>query len=38
VGLFLACRHQPDPAGLTAEELNLVRSLRNQVVLAIRTK
>lgn len=38
VGLFLACRHQPDPAGLSSEELNLVRSLRNQVVLAIRTK
>lgn len=38
VGMFLAGRPQVDPAGLSAEELNLVRSLRNQVVLALRTR
>jgi len=38
VGFFYADRPLVDPRGLTPEELNLVRSLRNQVVLAMRTR
>ena len=38
VGFFYADRPVVDPRGLSPEELNLVRSLRNQVVLAMRTR
>jgi len=38
VGFFYADRPVADPRGLSPEELNLVRSLRNQVVLAMRTR
>jgi HD-like signal output (HDOD) protein len=38
IGFFYADRPVADPKGLGPEELNLVRSLRNQVVLAMRTR
>ncbi len=38
IGLFFADRHLTDEKGLSAEELNLLRSLRNQVVLALRSR
>jgi HD-like signal output (HDOD) protein len=38
VGFFYADRPVVDPHGLTPEELNLVRALRNQVVLAMRSR
>jgi GAF domain-containing protein len=38
VGFFYADRTVVDPKGLSPEELSLVRSLRNQVVLAMRTR
>jgi GAF domain-containing protein len=38
VGFFYADRPVVDPRGLSAEELNLVRSLRSQVVLAMRSR
>ncbi len=38
VGFFYADRPLADPKGLSPEELNLVRSLRNQVVLAMRSR
>ncbi|HTT09845.1 MAG TPA: HDOD domain-containing protein [Burkholderiaceae bacterium] len=38
VGFFYADRPVADPHGLTPEELNLVRSLRNQVLLAMRAR
>ena len=38
VGFFYADRLVADPAGLAPEELNLVRMLRNQVLLALRTR
>jgi HD-like signal output (HDOD) protein len=37
-GFFYGDRPVVDPRGLTPEELNLVRSLRNQVVLALRSR
>jgi len=38
IGFFFADRAVVDQAGLTADELNLLRALRNQVVLALRTR
>lgn len=38
VGLFFADRFVKDEKGLSAEELNLLRSLRNQVLMALRTR
>jgi HD-like signal output (HDOD) protein len=38
LGFFYADRPVVDPRGLSPEELNLVRSLRNQVILAMRTR
>ena len=38
VGFFYADRPVADPRGLSPEELNLVRSLRNQVLLAMRAR
>lgn len=38
VGFFYADRPVVDPRGLTPEELNLVRSLRSQVMLAMRSR
>lgn len=38
IGFFYADRPMPDPQGLTPEELNLLRALRSQVVLAIRSR
>src|SRR5882672_10417719 len=38
LGLFLADRPVVDPVGLSSDELNLVRSLRNQVILAIKSR
>jgi GAF domain-containing protein len=38
VGFFYADRPVPDPAGLSAQELNLLRALRSQVVLALRSR
>ncbi len=38
VGLFFADRGVVDEQGLSVEELNLLRSLRNQVILALRSR
>lgn len=38
IGFFYADRPMPDATGLSAEELNLLRALRSQVVLAIRSR
>lgn len=38
IGLFFADRTVVDAQGLSTEELNLLRSLRNQVVLALRSR
>ena len=38
IGFFYADRAVVDDCGLAADELNLLRVLRNQVVLAMRTK
>ncbi len=38
IGFFYADRPMPDPTGLSGEELNLLRALRSQVVLAIRSR
>lgn len=38
IGLFFADRDVVDVGGLSTEELNLLRSLRNQVVLALRSR
>jgi HD-like signal output (HDOD) protein len=38
IGLFFADRELADAHGLSADELNLLRSLRNQVVLALRSR
>ncbi|MDZ7652611.1 MAG: HDOD domain-containing protein [Burkholderiaceae bacterium] len=38
VGFFYADRPLVDPAGLSAQELNLLRALRSQVVLALRSR
>jgi GAF domain-containing protein len=38
LGLFFADRPVPDAKGLSSEELNLLRALRSQVVLAIRSR
>lgn len=38
IGFFYADRPMPDTAGLSSEELNLLRALRSQVVIAIRSR
>lgn len=38
IGLFFADRLMTDEQGLSSEELNLLRSLRNQVVMALRSR